>query len=61
MPTATLPVRQHNPRTGIACESDAIETVPLTEERSFGYWQQEIPKEYWSLSAGLVINLQPFQ
>jgi len=36
---------------GIACESDAIETVPLTEERSFAYWQQDIPEAYWALSA----------
>jgi quinolinate synthase len=37
---------------GIACEADAIETVPLTEERSFAYWQQDIPQAYWSLSSG---------
>ncbi len=37
---------------GIACEADSIETVPLAEERSFAYWQQDIPRAYWSLSAG---------
>ena len=36
---------------GIACEADSIATVPLTEERSFAYWQQDIPHEYWTLSA----------
>ncbi len=39
------------PAGGIACESDSIETVPLTEERSFAYWQQDIPQSYWSLTA----------
>jgi len=49
--TATLiPVRQQ-PAGGLACESDTIATVPLTEERSFAYWQQDIPEAYWSLSA----------
>jgi quinolinate synthase len=36
---------------GIGCEADAITTVPLSEERSFAYWQQDIPQAYWSLSA----------
>jgi quinolinate synthase len=36
---------------GIACEADSTETVPLTEERSFGFWQQDIPREYWGLEA----------
>lgn len=35
---------------GIGCESSSIETVPLVEERSFAYWQQDIPQEYWTLS-----------
>jgi quinolinate synthase len=37
---------------GIGCESDALDTVPLSEERAFAYWQQDIPSEYWSLDAG---------
>ena len=41
---------------GIACESDSIETVPLAEERSFGFWQQDIPQEYGSLEAGEIIE-----
>jgi len=45
------PTRRPAPAGGIACESDSIATVPLTEERSFAYWQQDIPREYWSLSA----------
>jgi quinolinate synthase len=36
---------------GIGCESDAIETTPLSSERSFAYWQQDIPREYWDLDA----------
>jgi quinolinate synthase len=36
---------------GIGCEADAITTVPLADERSFAYWQQDIPQSYWSLSA----------
>jgi quinolinate synthase len=50
--TATLlPIVEQKPRAGIACESDSIETVPLSEERSFAYWQQDIPQAYWALSA----------
>ncbi|HEY8172329.1 MAG TPA: quinolinate synthase NadA [Dehalococcoidia bacterium] len=26
-------------------------TIPLAEERSFAYWQQDIPQGYWKLSA----------
>jgi quinolinate synthase len=40
------------PLAGIGCEADSIATVPLSEERSFAYWQQDIPREYWSLTAG---------
>jgi quinolinate synthase len=36
---------------GIGCESDSIATIPLAEERSFAYWQQDIPQGYWKLSA----------
>jgi quinolinate synthase len=36
---------------GIGCEADAIETVPLAAERSFAYWQQDIPAAYLKLSA----------
>jgi quinolinate synthase len=39
------------PIGGIACESDSIDTVPLADERSFAYWQQDIPREYWQLDA----------
>ena len=56
MVVATLPIVETEPAGpkpggGIACESDSIATVPLTEERSFAYWQQDIPKAYWALSA----------
>ena len=51
MATATFPPAQTANRGGIACESDSIETIPLAEERSFAYWQQDIPQEYLSLPA----------
>jgi quinolinate synthase len=37
------------PAAGIACESDSIATVALVEERSFAYWQQDIPPAYLRL------------
>ncbi len=41
---------------GIACESDSTETVPLTEERSFGFWQQDIPEQYAALEPQEIIE-----
>ncbi len=41
---------------GIACESDSTETVPLSEERSIGFWQQDIPQAYGSLEAPEIIE-----
>ena len=41
---------------GIACESDSTETVPLAEEHSFGFWQQDIPEQYGSLEAPEIIE-----
>jgi quinolinate synthase len=32
------------------CDTDTLETRPLSEERAFVYWQQDIPQEYWDLS-----------
>ncbi len=51
MAATLIPVLDKKPRGGIACESDSIETVPLAEERSFAYWQQDIPASYLQLSA----------
>ena len=45
------PTTSRTARGGIACEADSIETVPLADERSFAYWQQDIPKTYLALSA----------
>ena len=42
--------------TGIACESDSTETVPLIEEHSFGFWQQDIPEAYGNLEAQEIIE-----
>src|SRR5947207_15339320 len=47
----TLLIEPKTAPGGIACESDSIATVPLTEERAFAYWQQDIPPAYWRLSA----------
>ena len=48
MTTQTVP-EQLTVLPGIACEADSTKTVPLTEERSFRFWQQEIPPEYLAL------------
>ena len=41
---------------GIACETNTgIQTLPLSSEPSFAYWQQDIPREYcgaWRQGAG---------
>src|SRR6266705_1959848 len=45
MTTLTIPL------AGIACETNTgIKTLPLSQEPSFAYWQQDIPPEYWELS-----------
>ena len=41
---------------GIACEADSTQTVPLTEERSFRFWQQDIPPEYLALEPEVIIE-----
>jgi quinolinate synthase len=39
-------------QAGIACETDTgIQTLPLSSEISFAYWQQDIPREYWDIGA----------
>ena len=41
----------------LQCESDVgIETVPLTQEVSFGSWQQEIPQQYWELDPETLVR-----
>ena len=52
-PVAPPPVRV---LPGIACEADSIVTVPLVEERSFGFWQQDIPREYLELQPREIID-----
>ncbi len=40
------------PLAGIACETNTgIQTLPLSSEPSFAYWQQDIPQAYWHLDA----------
>jgi quinolinate synthase len=46
----TTAVREPTVLPGIACEADSTETVPLVEERSFAFWQQDIPGEYGALA-----------
>src|SRR3989337_2214439 len=55
MVTAT-PTRPLTLLPGIACEADSTQTVPLTEERSFAFWQQDIPKAYWDLQPDEIIE-----
>ncbi len=41
----------------LQCESDSgIETVPLSQEASFGSWQPDIPAEYWSLGSDELVE-----
>jgi quinolinate synthase len=45
------------PLAGIACETNTgIQTLPLSAEPSFAYWQQDIPAEYWHLDAEALIE-----
>jgi quinolinate synthase len=37
-------------REYMRCDTQTLETRPLREESAFGYWQQDIPQEYWALS-----------
>ena len=53
MVTATRPLTL---LPGIACEADSTQTVPLVEERSFAFWQQDIPKAYWDLTPEEIIE-----
>ncbi len=55
MTTQTVP-DQLTVLPGIACEADSTETVPLTEERSFGFWQQDIPQQYLALEPREIVE-----
>ena len=38
------------------CPADrSLDTRPLAEERSFAFWQKDIPEEYWTLDARAII------
>ena len=42
---------------GIACETNTgIQTLPLSSEPSFAYWQQDIPREYAELGAKELVD-----
>jgi quinolinate synthase len=56
MTTATAAPTRIPLLPGIACEADSTETVPLVEERSFGFWQQDIPAGYRDLEAGEIVE-----
>ncbi|MDP6605001.1 MAG: quinolinate synthase NadA, partial [Dehalococcoidia bacterium] len=46
-----------SPVAQLQCESDSgIETIPLSQESSFGSWQPDIPGEYRSLDAGELVE-----
>ncbi len=38
------------------CDAETLETRPLSEERAFRYWQQDIPQEYWDLSSAELVE-----
>jgi quinolinate synthase len=39
------------------CQTDRpLETAPLAEEPAFAFWQQDIPAEYWALSAQQLVE-----
>lgn len=38
------------------CDTETLDTRPLSEEGAFAYWQQDIPQEYWDLSGGELIE-----
>lgn len=38
------------------CDTETLDTRPLSEEGAFAYWQQDIPQEYWRLSGGELIE-----
>ncbi|MYB43102.1 MAG: quinolinate synthase NadA [Chloroflexi bacterium] len=41
----------------LQCESDfGIETLPLSQEASFGSWQREIPEAYWQLGSDELVT-----
>ncbi len=45
------------PLAGIACETNTgTRTLPLSSEPSFAYWQQDIPREYWDLTAEQLVE-----
>ncbi|MGE0688685.1 MAG: quinolinate synthase NadA [Dehalococcoidia bacterium] len=53
----TTETRDLIPLAGIACETDTgIQTLPLSSEASFAYWQQDIPKKYWDLTSDQLIE-----
>jgi len=56
-----IPVKSAAPSlAGIACETNTgLTTVPLSQETSFAYWQQDIPREYWDLDARQLVDRVP--
>jgi quinolinate synthase len=45
------------PLAGIACETNSgMRTLPLSQEPSFAYWQQDIPREYWDLDEETLVE-----
>jgi quinolinate synthase len=52
-PKQRLPISEELLLTeAMECREDRpLETTPLAEEPAFAFWQQDIPAEYWALSA----------
>jgi quinolinate synthase len=53
-----IPIETLTPgQAGIACETQTgIQTLPLSSEPSFAYWQHDIPKEYWDLTSEQLVE-----
>ncbi|HWC30583.1 MAG TPA: quinolinate synthase NadA, partial [Dehalococcoidia bacterium] len=45
------------PLAGIACETNTgTATLPLSQEPSFAYWQQDIPSDFWDLTSEQLVE-----
>jgi len=38
------------------CDTETLDTRPLSEEGAFAYWQQDIPQGYWDLSGAELVE-----
>ena len=38
------------------CDTDNLRTRPLDSEQAFGYWQQDIPRDYWGVGGDELVE-----